>query len=584
MEHVPLNKLILSPRNVRTNVEDATALAELTASIEAHGLLNPLVVTGTKKPEVVAGGRRYRALCQLAEAGKIDADYQVPVKLVEASAAVEVSLAENFVRKQMRDYEIYNAFRLTAEATKADAATIARRFGIDAKRAERILRLGNLHPAIFDAYRTGQINDEVARAFAATADTTRQADAWAAFQRLPVYDQSAWRVRDLLGMGDRNARNDLALVGIETYEAAGGKIERDLFSDAVAVSDLDLLDRLKTAKQEELYRAALARCSRPVEEIDPSAYNLPWNAFYRPERGDLTGKAKKRVDALIELMDETQDEDAYAEAEAEANRLMNERPYLIPEDMTIGAYRRGGQIEFVDLSKASPVDDEPEAAADADAAPEQAAEADEPAITPSKKALEVMALLRRERLIERTTSDLVTKTKAIDLLLFTIARTCFMGHYNYDARGLSTVDAPEWRDMAWMQDADADAAFAMFTASTDRDALAAEMLARMTQAKRADERSAHITWLAGQSAKLRWQSSETFWALFNKKQIFAMVEQFAPSAVPFLVNAKQAEVRAMVHDLCSAQDKIVWKGLPSDELAAAQAWVPEWLSFPDEQA
>lgn len=71
MEHIPLKKLVLSAQNVRTNVEDATDIADLIASIEAHGLLNPLVVTAGKKPEVVAGGRRYRALVKLAEDGKL---------------------------------------------------------------------------------------------------------------------------------------------------------------------------------------------------------------------------------------------------------------------------------------------------------------------------------------------------------------------------------------------------------------------------------------------------------------------------------------------------------------------------------
>jgi len=69
---ISLDKLVVSPRNVRRS-GDPKADAELKADIEAHGLLQNLVVTAVKKPRgcfaVEAGERRRRALQALADDG-----------------------------------------------------------------------------------------------------------------------------------------------------------------------------------------------------------------------------------------------------------------------------------------------------------------------------------------------------------------------------------------------------------------------------------------------------------------------------------------------------------------------------------
>ena len=48
--NIPLNKLVLSPRNVR-RTSDEQADLELKADIEARGLLQNLVVTSARKPK-----------------------------------------------------------------------------------------------------------------------------------------------------------------------------------------------------------------------------------------------------------------------------------------------------------------------------------------------------------------------------------------------------------------------------------------------------------------------------------------------------------------------------------------------------
>ena len=78
---IPLNRLELAPENVRKTPADPAALAELKASIAAHGLLENLIVriedTGhdpgsgpgqahVDRCAVVAGGRRLEAMKALA--------------------------------------------------------------------------------------------------------------------------------------------------------------------------------------------------------------------------------------------------------------------------------------------------------------------------------------------------------------------------------------------------------------------------------------------------------------------------------------------------------------------------------------
>lgn len=68
IRNIPLSQLDLSPLNPRRNVtdEDITALAD---SIRTAGLLQNLagIETETGRVEIVAGGRRLRALFQIAD-------------------------------------------------------------------------------------------------------------------------------------------------------------------------------------------------------------------------------------------------------------------------------------------------------------------------------------------------------------------------------------------------------------------------------------------------------------------------------------------------------------------------------------
>src|SRR5580658_1434103 len=100
---IPLNKLVPWDGNVR-KTNSTEGLAQLTANIEAHGVLQSLVVTKANRGRyrIIAGRRRFLALSSLAEAGVIASDTPLPCQVRPSSAdATEIGLAENIVRAPM---------------------------------------------------------------------------------------------------------------------------------------------------------------------------------------------------------------------------------------------------------------------------------------------------------------------------------------------------------------------------------------------------------------------------------------------------------------------------------------------------
>ena len=150
IRNIPLSQLELSPDNVRKTPADASAFAELKASIAAHGLLENLIVRAmgpgsgsAGRYAVIAGGRRLAAMQALAAEGALNADHPVPCRLIGGIvAADEVSLAENTVRAAMHPADQVEAFRRLADAGSTSAA-IAARFGVSERTVEKRLRLGN---------------------------------------------------------------------------------------------------------------------------------------------------------------------------------------------------------------------------------------------------------------------------------------------------------------------------------------------------------------------------------------------------------------------------------------------------------
>jgi ParB family transcriptional regulator, chromosome partitioning protein len=254
---IPLNKLVPSPRNVRRSVDEQADL-QLKSDIEARGLLQNLVVTAAKprgRFAVEAGGRRLKALQSLAEEGKLPKTHEVCCLVIEGgpAEAQEASLAENFQRSSMNPADECVAFQQLIEQG-SEVEGIARRFGLTVRFVEGRLRLASLAPVVFEALGAGEISLDVAKAYAATPDQERQAYVFEQMSRGygAAHPDSIRRMmtRATASATDRRAR----FVGEESYVAAGGRIERDLFADDAATRWLDIaiLERLACEKMEAL--------------------------------------------------------------------------------------------------------------------------------------------------------------------------------------------------------------------------------------------------------------------------------------------------------------------------------------------
>ncbi|HEY1146290.1 MAG TPA: ParB N-terminal domain-containing protein, partial [Allosphingosinicella sp.] len=359
---IALNKLIASPRNVRRS-SDPQANLELKADIEAHGLLQNLVVTSVKKPKgcfaVEAGERRRQALLALAEEGKLAKDHEVCCLVVDAEAGQEASLAENFQRLAMNPADECLAFSQLVEQG-ADPEGIARRFGLTVRFVEGRLRLASLAPVVFDALGAGEISLDVAKAYAATPDAERQAYVFDQVRScyMSSHPDSIRRMmtQATVSASDRRAR----FIGEETYVAAGGRVERDLFADADEARWLDvaLLERLATEKMEAL--AAATAAEQGLAFVRPtldSWIGYPATEGLRRvtvETPPLTDEETARVEALEEqigelvglLEDEESDDAARADAEARIRALDSEidaitdKPPVIDVELkpTVGAF------------------------------------------------------------------------------------------------------------------------------------------------------------------------------------------------------------------------------------------------------
>jgi ParB family chromosome partitioning protein len=147
---------------------DAAALDELTASIQAHGLLEPLVVrrlSGEDKFEIIAGERRWRA----AQRAGLH-DIPVYVREVNEQSAFELALVENVQREDLNPIEFAEALgRLIADYsyTQESLATLLNR---DRSTLANALRLLKLPEKVREYVISGQLSEGHARALLGAPD------------------------------------------------------------------------------------------------------------------------------------------------------------------------------------------------------------------------------------------------------------------------------------------------------------------------------------------------------------------------------------------------------------------------------
>ncbi|CAO4142011.1 hypothetical protein LPLAFNJD_LOCUS1082 [Methylorubrum aminovorans] len=342
--------------NVRTH-DRGIGLSELAASIEAHGLLQPLLVVAapgkrtTKTLFYVAdGNRRLAALASLVEGGRLDQDHAVKVIQTVGESAREFGLAANFHQVPMHVADRYAAFAALRDAGQS-TAEIALRFGLTEASVRRVLALGSVAPMLLDAWRAGEFGEgKGAQELIAAFTVAPVADQERVYKALKKRGQVfLWEVRRELGT-DGASRRWLTLVGREAYVAAGGVIHEDLFGDGDGVSDMPLLKRLAdekvTAECAKLTAAGWGWAATS-DELPPGA-TYTWRQIPEGERQPTEAQAARieELNALLNVESRDNDEETITAAEAEMAEI--EATLAVPH--TDADRARSGCIVGVDYS------------------------------------------------------------------------------------------------------------------------------------------------------------------------------------------------------------------------------------------
>jgi ParB family chromosome partitioning protein len=155
-----------SPYQPRTRFREE-ALDELARSIQASGIIQPLVVRPIgARFQLIAGERRWRA-AQRAGLAKVP----VIVRQVADDLALEMTLVENIQREDLSAIEAARAYERLMEEAKLTQEAVAQRTGKDRATVANAIRLLKLEPTIQDWIEEGKLTAGHGRALLAVLDS-----------------------------------------------------------------------------------------------------------------------------------------------------------------------------------------------------------------------------------------------------------------------------------------------------------------------------------------------------------------------------------------------------------------------------
>src|SRR5829696_704547 len=165
LRELPVGSVQPNPFQPRTQMNEAE-LVELTASIEASGLLQPVVVRPRNgKYELIAGERRWRAVQRLGWS-KIPA----VVKDVDDQTLLTLALIENLQRDDLSAIDEASGYQRLSEEFQLPQAEIARLVGRDRSTVANLLRLLKLPPEVQTLVHERKLSEGHARALLSLPD------------------------------------------------------------------------------------------------------------------------------------------------------------------------------------------------------------------------------------------------------------------------------------------------------------------------------------------------------------------------------------------------------------------------------
>ncbi len=225
LRRVPIEAVGPNPEQPRRQFT-AESLEELAASIRAHGLLQPILVTPVKgaadRYQLVAGERRWRA-AQLAGLDFIPA----LVQEADRHESLELALVENLQREDLNPIEAAAAFDRLAGDFGLTHEEIAARTGKDRATITNYLRLLKLAPEVQQLVAEAKLSMGHAKALLSLAGAEEQR-----------------RTAAEIAAGGLSVRAAERLVGKLTSEQAAGRQRKQKQLDVNIRSALADLERL----------------------------------------------------------------------------------------------------------------------------------------------------------------------------------------------------------------------------------------------------------------------------------------------------------------------------------------------------
>ena len=170
---LPIYKVEPNPDQPRHDF-DEEELSALAASIEEHGIIQPLTVREVRNGyyQIIAGERRWRA----ARIANLD---EVPAVIIEADdkKAMELALIENLQRQDLNPVEEALGYQSLMEDHGLTQEEAAKRVGKSRPAVANSLRLLSLSKPVLDKLRTGDLTAGHARAILSLKSEKKQLEA-----------------------------------------------------------------------------------------------------------------------------------------------------------------------------------------------------------------------------------------------------------------------------------------------------------------------------------------------------------------------------------------------------------------------
>ena len=167
---IPVDQIEENPFQPRLEFDEAK-LAELSESIQTHGVVQPITVRyiGKDKFQLIAGERRLRA-SKLAGLTHIPAY----IRTANDQTLLEMALVENIQREDLNPLEVAITYQRLIDECSLVHEVLAKRVGKDRSSVTNYLRLLKLPPEIQQGLKTRQISMGHARALINAGTIDRQ--------------------------------------------------------------------------------------------------------------------------------------------------------------------------------------------------------------------------------------------------------------------------------------------------------------------------------------------------------------------------------------------------------------------------